>query len=192
LDFENLILSVHSIADVAGVLFPKYLLSRKSAPVISGIEHWIKQNSKRRKEGLTMAIIEEFREFAFKGNVIDLAVGVIIGAAFGKIVTSLVNNIFMPILGLILGKVDFSNLFFVLNGQQVASLKEAADKGIPVFAYGMFINTLIEFLIIAFCLFLVIKQVNRFKKPVVAASGPSTEEKLLTEIRDLLKSGRES
>jgi large conductance mechanosensitive channel len=139
-----------------------------------------------------MAIIEEFREFAFKGNVIDLAVGVIIGAAFGKIVTSLVNNIFMPILGLILGKVDFSNLFFVLNAQQVASLKEAADKGIPVFAYGMFINTVIEFLIIAFCLFLVIKQVNRFKKPVTAAAGPSTEEKLLTEIRDLLKSGRES
>lgn len=138
-----------------------------------------------------MAIIEEFREFAFKGNVIDLAVGVIIGAAFGKIVTSLVNNIFMPILGLILGKVDFSNLFFVLNGQHVASLKEAADKGIPVFAYGMFINTVMEFLIIAFCLFLVIKQVNRFKKPVVAASGPSTEEKLLSEIRDLLKSGRE-
>ena len=80
-----------------------------------------------------MAIFGEFRDFAFKGNVIDLAVGVIIGAAFGKIVTSLVNNIFMPILGLILGRVDFSNLFIVLNGQQVASLKEAADKGIPGF-----------------------------------------------------------
>ena len=95
-------------------------------------------------------MIEEFREFAFKGNVIDLAVGVIIGAAFGKIVTSLVNNIFMPILGLILGKVDFSNLFIVLNGQQVASVKEAADKGLPVFAYGLVVNTVIEFLIIAF------------------------------------------
>jgi len=136
-----------------------------------------------------MAIIEEFREFAFKGNVIDLAVGVVIGAAFGKIVASLVNNIFMPILGLILGKVDFSNLFIVLNGQQVASLKEAADKGIPVFAYGLFVNTVIEFLIIAFCLFIVIKQVNRFKKPA-AAPGPSGEEKLLTEIRDLLKTER--
>jgi large conductance mechanosensitive channel len=101
-----------------------------------------------------------------------------------------VNNIFMPILGLILGRVDFSNLFIVLNGQQVASIKEAADKGIPVFAYGLFINTVIEFLIIAFCLFIVIKQVNRFKKPVVAAPGPSNEEKLLTEIRDLLKPGR--
>lgn len=141
-----------------------------------------------------MAILEEFREFAFKGNVIDLAVGVVIGAAFGKIVASLVNNIFMPILGLILGKVDFSNLFIVLNGQQVASLKEAADKGIPVFAYGMFINTVIEFLIIAFCLFIVIKQVNRFKKPTVAAPapGPSNEEKLLTEIRDLMKTGRQA
>jgi large conductance mechanosensitive channel len=137
-----------------------------------------------------MAMWQEFRDFAFKGNVIDLAVGVIIGAAFGKIVTSLVNNIFMPIIGLILGRVDFSNLFIVLNGEHVASLKEAADKGIPVFAYGMFINTVIEFLIIAFCLFVVIKQVNRFKRPPAPApAGPSGEEKLLTEIRDLLKTG---
>jgi large conductance mechanosensitive channel len=137
-------------------------------------------------------MFEEFREFAFKGNVIDLAVGVIIGAAFGKIVTSLVNNIFMPVIGLLLGRIDFSNLFFVLNGQHAASLKEATDKGIPVFAYGLFINTVIEFLIIAFCLFLVIKQVNRFKKPVAAAPGPSGEEKLLAEIRDLLKSERQA
>jgi large conductance mechanosensitive channel len=140
-------------------------------------------------------MFEEFREFAFKGNVIDLAVGVIIGAAFGKIVTSLVNNIFMPVIGLLLGRIDFSNLFFVLNGQHAASLKEATDKGIPVFAYGLFINTVIEFLIIAFCLFLVIKQVNRFKKPVAAAAaapGPSGEEKLLAEIRDLLKSERQA
>jgi large conductance mechanosensitive channel len=136
-------------------------------------------------------MFDEFREFAFKGNVIDLAVGVIIGAAFGKIVTSLVNNIFMPVIGLLLGRIDFSNLFIVLNGQHAASLKEASDKGIPVFAYGLFINSVIEFLIIAFCLFLVIKQVNRFKKPV-AAPGPSGEEKLLSEIRDLLKSGRQA
>jgi large conductance mechanosensitive channel len=138
-----------------------------------------------------MSMFEEFREFAFKGNVIDLAVGVIIGAAFGKIVTSLVNNIFMPVIGLLLGRIDFSNLFIVLKGQHAASLKEASDKGIPVFAYGLFINSMIEFLIIAFCLFLVIKQVNRFKKPV-AAPGPSGEEKLLSEIRDLLKSGRQA
>lgn len=134
-------------------------------------------------------MLQEFREFALKGNVIDLAVGVIIGSAFGKIVTSLVNNIFMPIVGLLLGRVDFSNLFIVLNGQQVASLREAADRGIPVFAYGLFINTVIEFLIIAFCLFMVIKQANRFKKPA-PAPGPSAEEKLLTEIRDLLKTER--
>lgn len=136
-----------------------------------------------------MSMLQEFREFAFKGNVIDLAVGVIIGAAFGKIVSSLVSNIFMPIFGLILGRVDFSNLFIVLNGQHVASLKEAADRGLPVFAYGLFINTVVEFLIIAFCLFIVIKQVNRFKKPA-AAPGPSGEEKLLAEIRDLLKNQR--
>jgi len=136
-----------------------------------------------------MSMLQEFREFAFKGNVIDLAVGVIIGAAFGKIVSSLVSNIFMPIFGLILGRVDFSNLFIVLNGQHVASLKEATDRGLPVFAYGLFINTVVEFLIIAFCLFIVIKQVNRFKKPA-AAPGPSGEETLLAEIRDLLKNQR--
>jgi large conductance mechanosensitive channel len=136
-----------------------------------------------------MSMLQEFREFAFKGNVIDLAVGVIIGAAFGKIVSSLVSNIFMPIFGLILGRVDFSNLFIVLNGQHVASLKEATDRGLPVFAYGLFINTVVEFLIIAFCLFIVIKQVNRFKKPA-AAPGSSGEEKLLAEIRDLLKDQR--
>ena len=136
-----------------------------------------------------MSMLQEFREFALKGSVIDLAVGVIIGSAFGKIVTSLVNNIFMPILGLILGRIDFSNLFIALNGSQVASLREATDRGIPVFAYGLFINAVIEFLIIAFCLFIVIKQVNRFKKPAVA-TGPSGEEKLLTEIRDLLQNER--
>jgi large conductance mechanosensitive channel len=133
-----------------------------------------------------MSILQEFRDFAFKGNVIDLAVGVIIGATFGKIVTSLVSNIFMPVLGLLLGKIDFSNLFIVLNGQPAASLKEATDKGLPVFAYGLFINTIIEFIIVAFCLFIVIKQVNRFKKPPPEA-GPTMQETLLTEIRDLLK-----
>jgi len=132
-------------------------------------------------------MLQEFREFALKGNVIDLAVGVIIGAAFGKIVSSLVNNVMMPIVGLLLGRVDFSNLYLVLNGQHVASLKEATDKGVPVLAYGVFINAIIEFLIIAFCLFIVIKQANRFKKPA-PSPGPSPQETLLTEIRDLLKS----
>jgi large conductance mechanosensitive channel len=139
-----------------------------------------------------MSILKEFRDFALKGNVIDLAVGVIIGVAFGKIVTALVNNIFMPIIGLLLGRVDFSNLFISLNGQHVASVKEAADRGVPILAYGLFINSVIEFAIIAFILFLVIKQVNRFKNPPEkpAQLGPSAEEKLLTEIRDLLKEGR--
>jgi large conductance mechanosensitive channel len=138
------------------------------------------------KPKINMPIFQEFKEFALKGNVVDLAVGVIIGVAFGKIVTSLVNNIIMPVLGVLIGRVDFSNLFVVLNGQQVASLKEAADKGIPVLGYGVFINTIIEFVIIAFCLFIVIKQVNRFRKPA-PAPAPTTQETLLTEIRDLLK-----
>ena len=134
-----------------------------------------------------MSMLQEFREFALKGNVIDLAVGVIIGGAFGKIVSSLVNNVMMPIIGLLLGRVDFSNLYLVLNDQHVASLKEATDKGVPVLAYGVFINAIIEFLIIAFCLFIVIKQANRFKKPA-PAPGPTPQETLLTEIRDVLKS----
>ena len=132
-------------------------------------------------------MLQEFREFALKGNVIDLAVGVIIGAAFGKIVSSLVNNLMMPIIGLLLGRVDFSNLYLVLNDQHVASLKEATDKGVPVLAYGVFINAIIEFLIIAFCLFIVIKQANKFKKPA-PAPGTTPQETLLTEIRDVLKS----
>ena len=127
-----------------------------------------------------------------KGSVIDLAIGVIIGAAFGKIVNALVNNVIMPPIGLLLGRVDFSNLFLNLSNQPAGSVKEATDKGLPVLAYGAFLNTVIEFLIIAFVLFLVIKQVNRFKKPVEeqAPPGPSAEEKLLTEIRDILKAGQ--
>jgi large conductance mechanosensitive channel len=119
-----------------------------------------------------------------------LAIGVIIGAAFGKIVASLVNNIFMPIIGLLLGHVDFSSLFIPLSGQHVSSFKEAVDKGIPVIGYGVFINAIIEFLIIAFVLFLVIKQMNRLRAPAPQPAPPasSAEEKLLTEIRDFLKS----
>ena len=136
-----------------------------------------------------MSFLKEFRDFAMKGSVIDLAIGVIIGAAFGKIVNALVNNVIMPPIGLLLGRVDFSNLFLNLTNQPAASVKEATDKGVPVLAYGVFLNTVIEFLIIALVLFVVIKQVNRFKKTAEAAPppGPSAEEKLLTEIRDLLK-----
>jgi large conductance mechanosensitive channel len=138
-----------------------------------------------------MPILKEFREFAMKGSVIDLAVGVVIGAAFGKIVNSLVSNIIMPPFGLILGKVDFSNLLINLSGQSVGSIKEAADKGLPVIAYGAFLNAIIEFVIIAFALFLVIQQVNRLRKPAPPPPKEITgEEKLLAEIRDLLKNQR--
>jgi large conductance mechanosensitive channel len=135
------------------------------------------------------AFLQEFRDFAMKGSVIDLAIGVIIGAAFGKIVSSLVSNIIMPPIGLLLGKVDFSSLFINLSGKPAASLKEAADKGLAVLAYGAFLNTVIEFLIIAVVLFVVIQQVTRFRKPA-PPKGPSGEEQLLAEIRDLLKAER--
>ncbi len=138
-----------------------------------------------------MPILKEFREFAMKGSVIDLAVGVVIGAAFGKIVNSLVNNVIMPPFGLLLGKADFSSMFINLSGQHPSSLKEATDRGLPVIAYGAFLNSVIEFLIIAFVLFLVIKQVNRLRKPAPPAlKEPTAEEKLLAEIRDILKRQR--
>jgi large conductance mechanosensitive channel len=139
-----------------------------------------------------MSILNEFKAFAVRGNVIDLAVGVIIGAAFGKIVSSAVNNVLinvlMPFLGIFLGKVDFSNLFINLSGKPASSLKDATDKGLAVIGYGAFLNTVIEFVIIAFVLFLIIKQINLLVKPApVPPKGPSAEEKLLTEIRDILK-----
>lgn len=107
---------------------------------------------------------KEFKEFAMKGNVIDLAVGIIIGAAFGKIVTSLVNDVIMPPIGLLLGKVDFSSLYINLTGQEFATLKEAVDAGAPVIQYGAFINNVIDFLIVAFVIFLLVKQINRLKR----------------------------
>src|SRR5258708_36009145 len=126
------------------------------------------------------------RDFAMKGSVVDLAVGVNIGAAVGKIVSSLVTYVVMPPIGLLLGRVDFSSLFGNLSSKPAASLKEATDKVVPVLAYGAFLNTVIELLIIALVLFVVIQQVNRFRKPA-PPKGPSAEEKLLTEIRDRLK-----
>src|SRR5260370_40405457 len=135
-----------------------------------------------------MSFIKEFRGFAMKGSVIDLAIGVIIGAAFGKIVSALVNNVIMPPIGLLLGRVDFSNLFLNLSNQPAGSVKEAAEKGVPVLAYGLFLNTGIEFLIIAFVLFLEIKQVNRFKnaEPAPAPAGPTVEKQPQSEKRGLL------
>jgi large conductance mechanosensitive channel len=111
-------------------------------------------------------MLKEFKDFIARGNVIDLAVAVIIGAAFGKIITSLVDGIIMPPLGLLLGKVDFSSLFYVLDKSQSApaSLADAKAKGIPIMAYGAFINDIVNFVIVAFVIFLMVKMVNRMKK----------------------------
>ena len=112
-------------------------------------------------------MLKEFRDFAARGNVIDLAVGVIIGAAFGKVVTSAVNDLIMPPIGMALGRVDFSNLFVALNGGTYASLAQAKAAAAPTFNYGIFLNTCLEFAIVAFAVFLLVKQFNRLKGPVV-------------------------
>ena len=140
-----------------------------------------------------MSVLKEFREFAVKGNVIDLAVGVIIGGAFGKIVDSLVSDVIMPIVGLVFGKLDFSNLYWVLGTvppgvpNNLADLKKA---GVSVLAYGSFITILVNFIILAFIIFMMVKQVNRLRKkeeaePKVVA--PPEDIALLREIRDSLK-----
>ena len=133
-----------------------------------------------------MGMASEFKEFIAKGNVADLAVGVVIGAAFGKIVTTLVDKVIMPPIGLLIGGVDFSKLGIVLKEATL----DAAGKEVPavVLAYGEFINALIQFVIIAFAIFLVVKAINRMRKPVEAApAGPSEDVLLLREIRDSLK-----
>jgi large conductance mechanosensitive channel len=117
-------------------------------------------------------MLKEFKEFAMRGNVLDLAVAVIIGAAFGMIVTSLVNDIIMPPIGLITGGMDFKDLFITLNNQSYPSLDAAKKAGAPVIAYGNFLNTVINFLIVAFAIFLMVKQVNRFKEP----EAPTTKD----------------
>ena len=140
-------------------------------------------------------MLKEFREFAIRGNVVDLAVGVIIGAAFGTIVTSLVNDVIMPPIGLALGGVDFTNLFVLLkDGAKVpgpyASLAAAKTAGAVTINVGVFINALINFLIVAFAVFLVVKGINaarREKPPAPVAPAPTPQEKLLMEIRDLMK-----
>ncbi len=135
-------------------------------------------------------VLKEFREFAMRGNVVDLAVGIIIGAAFGKIVTSLVNDVIMPPIGLLLGQVNFTSLFINLSRESYASLALAEAAGAPVIRYGAFINTILDFVIVAFAIFLLVRSINRMKKaePPPAPPGPSPQEKLLGEIRDLLKS----
>jgi large conductance mechanosensitive channel len=141
-----------------------------------------------------MSMMQEFKEFAVKGNVIDLAVGVIIGGAFGKIVSSLVEDVIMPIVGAIFGKMDFSNLFITLGTVPegtVATLAAMKEAGVPVLAYGNFITVAINFLILAFIIFMMVKQINRLKReePAAAPAPEVTPEDvvLLREIRDSLR-----
>ena len=136
-----------------------------------------------------MAIIQEFKEFAVKGNMIDLAVAVIIGGAFGKIVDSLVKDVVMPIVGLFLGGVDFRNLFITLGKGSYATLAEAEKAGAAVLKYGIFLQTLVDFLIIAWIVFIAIKAINRMKReePAAAPAAPPEDVVLLREIRDALK-----
>lgn len=120
-------------------------------------------------------MLKEFKEFAMKGNVMDLAVGFILGAAFGKIVSSLVSDIIMPPIGLILGKVDFSSLFLNLSGKSYASLAEAKAAGAATLNYGVFLNNVVDFVIVAFAVFLLVRIVNRWNKPAPAAA-PTTKD----------------
>jgi len=120
---------------------------------------------------------KEFKEFVMRGNVLDMAVGIIIGAAFGKIVTSFVNDILMPPVGMLLGRVDFANLFINLSGQPYASLKEAQGAGAATINYGVFLNTVLDFIIVAFVIFLLVRQVNRMKRQREAPPAePTTRE----------------
>jgi large conductance mechanosensitive channel len=145
-----------------------------------------------------VAILKEFREFAARGNVVDLAVGVIIGAAFGKIVESLVADLVMPVIGALVGKIDFSNLFVVLGpvpAGTAPTLDALRKAAVPVFAYGNFLTVLVNFLILAFIIFLMVRQINRLKRahaePAAAAvAAPSEDIVLLREIRDSLRGTR--
>jgi large conductance mechanosensitive channel len=166
--------------------------------------HHVHQQHNHEKDTI-MGMIKEFREFALKGNVLDLAVGVIIGAAFGKIVTSMIEDVIMPFVGMF-GNVDFSNMYFPLGSKVREEVSKAYEAGIaapslidarklgPVFAYGNFITVAINFIILAFCIFMVVKVFNTARKrleaekPAPPPPGPSAEEKLLGEIRDILKS----
>jgi large conductance mechanosensitive channel len=121
-------------------------------------------------------MLKEFKEFAMRGNVLDMAIGIIIGAAFGKIITSLVTDVIMPPFGLLLGKVDFSNLFVNISGKSFPTLADAKAAGAATINYGMFINTVIDFLIVAFVIFLLVRQVNKWTKPAPAAAAPATKE----------------
>lgn len=122
-------------------------------------------------------MLKEFKEFAMRGNVLDMAVGIIIGGAFGKIITSFVGDILMPPLGLLLGKVDFSNLFLNISGKEYESLAAAKQAGAATINYGIFLNTVLDFLIVAFAIFLLIKQVNKLKRePAPVPAEPTTKD----------------
>jgi len=130
----------------------------------------------------------EFRDFAVRGNVVDLAVGIILGAAFTTIVNSLVNDIIMPPIGLLLGGIDFSDFFITIKGGSYPTVAAAKTAGAVTINYGLFINAIIKFVIVAFAVFILVKQINRLKFNIApAAAGPTKTEELLTEIRDLLK-----
>ena len=138
-------------------------------------------------------MLQEFKKFAMRGNVVDMAVGIIIGAAFGKIVSSLVSDIIMPPIGMIMGNVDFSQLFINISGAEFATLAAAQEAGAATINYGAFINTVLDFVIVAFAIFMVIRGMNNMKKkeeekPAEPAK-PSEEVLLLQEIRDALKKG---
>lgn len=138
-------------------------------------------------------MLNEFKAFIARGNVIDLAVGVIMGAAFGAIVSSLVDNVIMPPIGMILGGIDFSDFFLALNGESYPSLKAAKDAGAPVIGYGVFLNAIIKFMIVAFAVFMLVQAVNKLQNKLLVQKAaeppppPSRSEILLEEIRDALR-----
>jgi large conductance mechanosensitive channel len=139
-------------------------------------------------------MLQEFRKFAMRGNVLDMAVGIIIGGAFGKIVTSLVNDVIMPPIGQLMGKVNFGNLFISLNGVHYDTLQAAKDAGAATLNIGLFINTVIDFIIVAFAIFMVLQAIEKMKRreavspaPSLPPAAPPRQELLLEEIRDLLK-----
>ena len=140
-----------------------------------------------------MGFIKEFKEFAMKGNVMDMAVGVIIGGAFGKIISSLVDDVLMPVIGKLTGGVSFVDLFVTLGDGNYKTLAAAKEAGAAVFAYGQFIQNIVDFLIVAFCIFLMLKGINKMNRkkeepaPEPEAPKDPTQEELLAEIRDLLK-----
>jgi large conductance mechanosensitive channel len=134
-------------------------------------------------------MFQEFKDFAMKGNVLDMAIGVIMGASFGKIVSTFTDGVLMPPLGKLMGGIDFNSMYLNLSDKTFATIDEAKKASAPIITYGTLINNVIDFVIVAFVLFLLVKQMNRFKKeaaPPAPPPGPTTDQKLLTEIRDLL------